>query len=67
MSARAFKVGSTVATGKETVTVSYDGDLFLEHAEAGEKLTLTSGGEVCHLAVPSPLPSLEQIATLRCE
>lgn len=61
-------LGSTVESPTETTQVGYDGALFLEHATAGQSLTvrLATGG-VCAIKVPTPLPAFADQPTLSCE
>jgi outer membrane usher protein len=76
MSARTFNVtldGKPVAVGaaaksdKEDTQVGYEGELFLEHAVAGQKIEITHDKGSCSITIPSPLPAFGDVVTLACQ
>ena len=76
MSARAFtvkwngefpKTGAQAKSGKEEVTIGHGGEIFLEHAEAGQEIQVSFKGASCKTVVPSPLPAFDVIAELECK
>lgn len=76
MSARVFKiegkngvapVGAKVTSTEESTVMGHDGELFLEHATAGQKIELVHGDERCSITIPTPLPAFDQVPTLMCQ
>ncbi len=55
--------GTLASTPNEQAMVGYDGALYLEHPEVG--MTVDVAG-VCKAVMPSPLPSVDEVATVAC-
>lgn len=76
MSARLFKIdrangvapaGAQITSEAESTILGHDGELFLEHAEAGQNIELAHGNERCTITIPTPLPAFDQVPTLLCQ
>jgi outer membrane usher protein len=76
MNARTFNVtldGKPMTTGavaksdKEDTQVGYEGELFLEHAVAGQKVEITHDKGSCSITIPTPLPAFSDVVSLECK
>ena len=69
--ARAFTLtGATIEPGtmastsnEQSIMVGYDGALYLEHPEPGMAVDVPG---VCRAVLPSPLPGVDEVATVAC-
>lgn len=74
MNARSFTVkradglaiapGTKVISESENTVLGFDGELFLEQAQPGQKLTVE--GQGCTIKLPTPLPAFEAVPELAC-
>ncbi|OMG05156.1 hypothetical protein LN96_10260 [Xanthomonas citri pv. citri] len=55
--------GTLASTPNEQAMVGYDGALYLEHPEPGMAVEVAG---VCKAVLPSPLPSVDEVATVAC-
>ncbi|WP_164094195.1 fimbria/pilus outer membrane usher protein [Stenotrophomonas maltophilia] len=56
--------GTVASTPNEQAMVGYDGALYLEHPEPGMAVEVSG---VCKAVLPSALPGLDEVSTVRCD